>query len=215
MFLNPDGTGVTYKSVFDEPTFYIPSGTPDTLIQFQMNDHPLSDNKGTVRFHVKVCTGGDWGKLYDFKTENDQFGWTANFVGSFSGKWVHGDSGNYRGARIYMEIPTGCTVEQIRMGFDRTLGSWGDNGIPIDDFYQSNTGGGGESGIHSFFRPPNYDGTDIVREVTGLSITGPKRIYVQSFCNAASGSHSGLVNINYVRLIGVGVPAPNGIGFVP
>lgn len=56
-----------YQDVFTAVThdvaFTIPGGTPDTNLTFQANDATLSDNAGSIAFHVKVCAAAAAGGI--------------------------------------------------------------------------------------------------------------------------------------------------------
>jgi len=186
----------------------------DGLSQFQLqaNDSVLTDNEGSINFTVIVCKNAAWCRLYQFHTHNSQLGWSQT-IGTFSAGFLVGDTGGYRLAEIYMDIPDGVTIHRVRMGFNRTTGAWIDNAVAQDEFYYRE--GTGPSGtVHIFrqwFRPGDtLDGTGLVREASGLNITGPIRLAVQMSSDVSSGSHSGTGIINYMEIEGVNVPLTGG-----
>lgn len=66
--------------------YTVPSGVTDNLLTFQANDSDISDNSGSIVFHVSVCNTGvvaGWEHIFDFTLANQGFSVTGGFQGQY------------------------------------------------------------------------------------------------------------------------------------
>lgn len=79
--------GTNFYGAFNT-SFVIPPGTADTFVEFQLNDDPLADNRGSISFDVEVCNqnANVITHIFDFTT--GQHGWTITDDGGATASYV-------------------------------------------------------------------------------------------------------------------------------
>jgi len=193
------GQGPTYEVAYNA-TITIPDGTPASDLVFQANDGDLTDNSGSISFHVEYCRSNvnQWCAAW-----NATNGWTG-FTGTAqygcaptltAGVWDSClNSYPYQGSLITgtFVLPSGTTINRIVLTANTTDTNAGSNGIDITDL----NGG-------SFSKHAPGPGTPQVIDYPGVVITGTATI--NAIANGASGSPTQILQ---VKVYGEG-PTPS------
>lgn len=123
------GTSPAFFDAYNQ-AFTIPGGTPLSDLIFQANDSDLTDNQGSVTFHVQICKN-HW--VVDFDLAAAPGPWYVHVSGKYvAGQgWTGNGAGNHEQCYIVFTILHNCVLTEASFDFDVTAAHQGYQGAGI------------------------------------------------------------------------------------